>query len=244
MEVSSTSSAPSRPARRHGPAASPRLPGRGPRAGRTGPLSVHRRVRVTGGLVLDADDRTARLEWLPALRRAVFRIVRVQAARYRGPDRPCRTRSAPSRAVRSDRPMIAGCPGIGGPDHAARAQFQPREIPGRGRGEAQMRIVGQQRAARGRARRRGGPGVGGAGQRRALRRPGRSGAVRRVRAVGRCRRQRPGARPRNPGSARRRVPGMSGRMSASRAFVVSASEVRARSTSYLRGGRTAAAPSA
>ena len=43
-------------------------------------------------------------------------------------------------------------------------QLHPCQIPDRGRGQSQVRIVGEQRAARGRARRRGGPGVGGPGQ--------------------------------------------------------------------------------
>ena len=49
-------------------------------------------------------------------------------------------------------------------DHAASGQFKPSQIPDRGRGEAKMRVVGQERAARGRAIGRCGPSVRGAGK--------------------------------------------------------------------------------
>ena len=107
----------------HSPTARPRgrcyMPGGVTRArsnrlaGRTGPFSVQRRVRVTGVAVLDADDGAFGTEGLVAIGRQVFlRIFRVQPARYRRPDRPYRTTSPPQPRL-ALRPLItSGMPGM------------------------------------------------------------------------------------------------------------------------------------
>ena len=113
--------------------------------------------------VLHVDDRAARREIRPAVGGAIaFRIggvqlfdVKVEIVDIGRGDAPAQTRIAPGEDQRD--------PGHGAADHATRLQFEPREIPEARRGEIEMRVVGQQRATRGRATGRRGEGVRGAG---------------------------------------------------------------------------------
>ena len=114
--------------------------------------------------VLDADDRGAGLELLVAVRREVLVVVLgvdlldedILVVEIRRGDAPAQIAAAAGQHGRN--------PGDRAADHPAASQFEPGQIPGGGGGKAQMRIVGQKRAARGRTRRRRRPGVGRAGQ--------------------------------------------------------------------------------
>ena len=114
--------------------------------------------------VLDLKDRIALLEVLEPVRRAVlFGVVRVQfldqhvlivdVSRRHTPAQSIRTAGQHHRDARN-----------GAPDHSAALQFEAGEIPDGGGREPHMRIIGQQRAARGRAGSRRRPGVGGPGK--------------------------------------------------------------------------------
>ena len=117
--------------------------------------------RVLAGYV---DDGTARLERLEPVWRQIFLwVLRIQLLYIdvliikigRG-DPPSQLLAAAC--------QDGGHAGDCAADHAATFQLQPRQIPDRGRGKAQMRIIGQQRATRRRTRRRGSPGVRGSGE--------------------------------------------------------------------------------
>ena len=111
--------------------------------------------------VPDGDDRLAGDERLPALRRAVAgRIGGVQLLKLDvlivgpgGRDAPAQIGIPPGQHRRNPRNRR--------PDHPARSQFQPRQIPKRGRRKIDMRVIGQERPPGGRPRRRRRPGVRG-----------------------------------------------------------------------------------
>ena len=112
----------------------------------------------------DIDDRRAFAELLEPVGRAVFLgVVGVQLfdidvliVDIGGGQPPAQIGAAARKHHRHPR--------NGATDHAAGLKLQPGEIPDRGRGEAQMRVIGQKRAPRSRARGRGGPSVGSPGE--------------------------------------------------------------------------------
>ena len=120
--------------------------------------------------ILDGDDRPARGEGLPDAGTFVFLGVGgVQFLHHHVLIVDIGGGQAPADLFRppdDDR----GHAGNGAADHTPRRQFQPRQIPDRGGGKAQMRVVGQQRAARRRPVRHRGPGVGRAGEGQVLER--------------------------------------------------------------------------
>ena len=110
--------------------------------------------------ILHGDDRAAGLEVGPAIGGAIalgvlrvefldIEVLIVGIGRGQPPTQP---RIAPAQHQRHA--------GNRASDHAARRKLQPCEIPDRRRAQPQMRVIGQQRAARRRAFGRGGEGVG------------------------------------------------------------------------------------